>query len=153
MEPTRQILEKYNRIAAQLGRPIVKKFSDRKTAERRLAAIEAELPPVQTPVAEKRVRKPVFRFTPQAAAVRKRSNTSLRARCEDLLSRPDGAVFTEIEALVEEFDRERNKPSVNVKRRAYELVRIMHYQFGHGLDDRNGRLRLVTAQVRLPGVE
>lgn len=47
---TAQLLAEYNQIAAELGRPRVNRFSDRKTAERRLAAIRAERPPVEPPV-------------------------------------------------------------------------------------------------------
>lgn len=42
---TTELVARYNKAAATLGRKPVKKFADRKTAERRVAAIEAELAP------------------------------------------------------------------------------------------------------------
>lgn len=44
MTTAAQLLAAYNTAAAQLGEPLVKRFSDLKTAERRTAAILARLP-------------------------------------------------------------------------------------------------------------
>jgi hypothetical protein len=152
---TAQLVEQYNAAATELNKPLVKRFSDRKTAVRRTEEIRKELAEVlrklehKQPSAEgRKVRQPVFRFQHRVPEVNKRSTDSLRARCEELLS-GEGATFAEVETLVREFDAERKKPSKNVKQRAYGLIRIMHYQLGHGLDDRDGRIKLVRAQGRL----
>lgn len=44
MSTAAQLLAQYNAAAAQLGEPLVKRFSDLKTAQRRTAAILARLP-------------------------------------------------------------------------------------------------------------
>lgn len=152
-----QILKSYNDAAAILGKPAVKRFADRKSAERRLAAILKLLPKVAPAKAAKakadrKARAPRFKFTTQRPTVAPRGANTLRARCETLLQQPGGATFEDVEKLVKLFDKERNKESVNVKRRTYELIRIMHYQLGHGLDDSSGRITLKATTRKLPSV-
>lgn len=150
---TAELVALYNEAATELNKPLVKRFSDRKTALRRTEEIRKELARKVTPPAktERKVRQPVFRLGNREPAVTKRQSGTLREQCEALLS-GEGATFAEVEELVRRFDRERNKEPQNVQRRAYGLVRLMHYQLGHGLDDRDGKIKIITAQKRLEGV-
>lgn len=159
-----ELLALYNEAAALLEKTPVKRFSDRTTAQKRTLAILEELPvaapaPVATPKkavvkkaqGERRQRGMRFRFIPQEPATASRRPNTLRARCEELLLREGGATFDQVEALIKAFDEERNKTTVNLRRRTYELIRIMHYHLGHGLDDSTGTIRIVAKQARLPG--
>lgn len=47
----KELTNTYNAIAEQLGRPLVKSFKDKPTAEARLAALQAELTPPPMPLA------------------------------------------------------------------------------------------------------
>lgn len=66
----------------------------------------------------------------------------LRQRAVDMLLK--GATFKQVEELVEAFDKDRKVTSKNVERRAYELVRLIHYYLGYGLkqkaDEQKGDL-------------
>lgn len=141
----------YNVAATALGEKEVKKFSDKKSAIRRTTAIHeklaASLPSADEPkevadepkkVVERRKRQKRFFFKPDAEIRRPSSKTgnTLRDRCVNMLA--GGAFFKQVEDLCADFDKERGKEPANLERRAYELVRIMHYDFGFGLlqDDR-----------------
>lgn len=54
---TSEILAHYNEMAESLGLPTVKKFQDRKTAERRYAALLAKFEEAQAEVKPKKARK------------------------------------------------------------------------------------------------
>jgi len=56
---------------------------------------------------------------------------SLRGDCVVLLT--GGGTIKQVEGLVRKFDVKRNKKSDTVERRAYELIRIMNFQLGHGV--------------------
>ena len=108
------------------------------------------------PKAARKTRSMVFRFQPQDPSTGKRKAGTLRAQCEALMidaskDGGEGVTIEDIMKLCQEFDEARGKASVHLKRRAYELVRLMHYALGHGLDDRGGKIRIVTKQTRLPG--
>lgn len=149
-----QLLELHNAHA----KVPTKRFSNRATGLKRTwEAVQEQVklawatPAPETP-AEKKTREMRFRFMAQEPATRKAKGDTLRARCELLLSRPDGATFEDVERLVMQFDAERNKETVHLRRRTYELIRLMHYALGHGLDDRTGKIKLVEKQKRLHGV-
>lgn len=68
---------------------------------------------------------------------------TLRYQAAELLK--SGATFEQIEALVRNFDDEREKTSETVSRRAYEVVRLLHTFIGYGLrEDDKGVITLVT---------
>lgn len=164
-----ELLALYNEVAVLLKKTSVKRFSDRTTAQKRTLAILEELPqpevkghPEQLPPVKKAVvtkadgsarrqRGMRFRFTMQEPATASRRPNTLRARCEELLLREGGATFEQVETLIKEFDQERGKDTVNLRRRTYELIRIMHYHLGHGLDDSTGTIRILAKQGRLQG--
>lgn len=77
-----------------------------------------------------------------------RNMDTLRGQCVTLLK--EGATFKEVEELVVRFDQDRNKKPEHVERRAYELVRIMHYYVGYGIshDMETGIIKL---HKRAPG--
>lgn len=160
----KELVALYNETAAQVGANPVNKFSDKKTAVRRtqnlLALIPVDAPKadveaqeeVPAPVepeapaaapAEKKVRQMVFRFKP-AKEQRAFNKASLRGRAVDALL--NGASFAEMQALVEEFDADRKKVPHNVERRAYELVRIVHYYLGYGLKEEGGKIYAYTGE-------
>lgn len=71
-----------------------------------------------------------------------RDGDTLRGRCVELLLK--GATFDKVERLVEQFDADKGRQSKHVTRRAYELVRIMHYYLGYGIrhDQETGEIKL-----------
>lgn len=74
-----------------------------------------------------------------------RDSETLRGQCVDLLK--GGAKFDKVEALVERFDASKGRPSKFVERRAYELVRIMHYYLGYGISHKDGEIKLHTREA------
>lgn len=89
-----------------------------------------------------------FSFKPLSSAKPpKGSPTSLRAMCFHLMSK--GCKFQDVVTLIRDFDAGRGKGNANtIDRRAYELVRIMHYTLGYGIahDETTGDLKLYTKQ-------
>jgi len=71
-----------------------------------------------------------------------RDGDTLRGRAVELLL--NGATFDKVERLVEQFDADKGRQSKHVTRRAYELVRIMHYYLGYGIrhDQETGEIKL-----------
>lgn len=147
-----ELVGQYNEAAERLGENKIKKFSDRKSAIRRTEAIVARLP-------KKRKRKPrgmrfVFKPETEIRACTGSAKTSgsdkrtLRQRCVTLLIKESGATFKQVEALVEKFDRDRGREPQSVERRAYELVRIMHYYLGYGIRELEGkRIQIYTNET------
>ncbi len=141
----------------------VKKFTDKKTALRRVAVTlsdyqamvdgeasdegeAAPTPAKATPAApkvkkERKLRGMRFVFKPEdtirecKGSLKTNSGDSrtLRKRAVDTLTKGKGATFVEMQALVAAFDKERKTPTVNLERRTYELIRLMHYYLGYGL--------------------
>lgn len=168
-----QLVDLYNAKADVLGEKQVKRFSDRKTAVRRVEAIvdrkpeKAQPQPRSNPEVPDEVEQeaagefPIGEMAEAAKVEPKKSRmrfvfplhdpkaikdikgkTSLRAQARELLL--GGATFAQVEQLVERFDKERGKDSENVERRAYELVRIMHYYLGYGVshDQETGEIKI-----------
>ncbi len=156
-------VELYNLLADNLGGKGVTKFKDKVTATKRInAALDAwnELPDGSTspapepvkPAKKKTERKKrglrfMFPFNGKDSIRSIRSSGTLRGQCVALLT--GGATFAKVEALVEQFDADRGKVSKHVLRRAYELVRIMHYYVGYGVDhdQATGLIKLHTRPV------
>lgn len=145
----------YNSAANEIGEKTVKKFSDKKSAVRRAIAITERLTAVLEERAKEVVPAPAkparrfrtkrFVFKPDADIRPVKGNGSLREQCIDLLK--VGAKFEDVEGLVAKFDQDRGKETVNLERRAYELVRIMHYYFGFGIRhdvDGDGTIQIYT---------
>jgi hypothetical protein len=89
---------------------------------------------------EKKVRGPHqkhFVFKP-LDEIRAPKDTTLRGRAVQLLKK--GATLEQVQDLVREFDKDRKKTEKNVDRRAYELVRLVHYYLGYGLKQENGKI-------------
>ena len=153
-----ELATKYNKAATTLGTRTVKKFADRKTAIRRTEEILIKLkdhsaPPKKgkkgkTTKAERKKRgmRFVFPFNGQDDLRSSLNTKTLRGQCVDLLR--GGAKFSKVEALVEKYDRSKGRKSHDVERRAYELVRIMHYYLGYGINhDTDGTIKLHTRPV------
>lgn len=141
-----QLADKYNEAAKMLGVESIKRFRDKQTAVRCTAEILAKIERTIKPRAKRGMRF-VFPFHGSEHLRSMRDLKTLRGRCVPLLK--IGAAFSEIEALVEAFDQDRGRPSKNVERRAYELVRIMHYYLGYGIDHDpvTGVIKLHTREV------
>jgi len=147
----------HNEAADALGEKSVNRFSDKESAMRRTLAMFAKAvaagkatpdAPVKVEKAPKvkAVRQMHFTFPVDAAGIKPvKQDGSLRASCVNLLI-GDGATLAEVVKLVEAFDARRGKAVGNVERRAYELVRIMHYYLGYGMkhNAETGKIRLVT---------
>lgn len=166
-------IELHNLLVSNIGAgKEVRKFSDRKTGAKRVIdklvrygeLVEAEeagddepeqAAPKKKAKAEKkddgerkkRGMRFVFPFNGQEHLRTLRNTDTLRGKCVDLLK--SGATFKQVEDLVVEFDKERGKPSEHVERRAYELVRLMHYYLGYGIehDQATGVIKLHTRPV------
>ena len=74
------------------------------------------------------------------------NDESLRGQCVTMLKK--GAKFADVEQLVVDFDKEHKRKPKHVERRAYELVRIMHYYLGWGVghDPKTGVIKLHTRE-------
>jgi len=129
----------------------VKRFADKTSAIRRTkAAVEAlsskpakatvvETETAPAPAKVKKVRKMHFEFKPDNDGIRTvKSPESLRGRAVTLLAKDKdgngGATLGQVKSLIEKFDLKRGKGNAEtIDRRAYELVRIMHYYLGYGI--------------------
>lgn len=154
---TSQLAEQYNVSAAILGRRAVKRFADKSSALRRTKEImQAAKHIKRKPGGKRKLRGMRFVFPFDGAenirecrgsltSSKSGDERTLRQRCVDLLKR--GSTFDKIERLVVDFDKDRGKKSEHVERRAYELVRLMHYYLGYGLrQDDKGRIFLVSSR-------
>lgn len=130
------ILDRYNTLAAQCGKPAVKRFSDRPTALKRLEALEAfartlvPAPEAKPAKSERKRRQPVFSY-PAAPTQKAVKLDSLRGQALALLTR--GATFAKVMELCAEFDGTRGKDAYRLEPRAYGLVRLLHTWAGYGL--------------------
>jgi hypothetical protein len=147
--PLSALVTHYNAMAVALGKPTVKRFADREAAERRLAALQAEYNEAkpETPKTMLPFRDREIPGNPEKMGKHPAPN-SLAGRCLVLLSRPEGGSLQEVEALVEEFDKERGKPLVNIRRRAHDLVDLMHRRRGFVLRYKEGRAYIILPEVR-----
>lgn len=144
-----QMAERYNASAELLGKPVVKKFSDRPTGIKRLEVlfqeIEALAPKIvqeakvvtkvvkEAKVAKeegRRKRQKVFCYPP-LESLKAIVPNSLRAQGRDMLVK--GATLRQIEDLIFDFDRARGKPTTRAPERAYGLVRLLHTYVGYAL--------------------
>ena len=155
--PLSALVTHYNAMAVALGKPTVKRFADREAAERHLAALQAEYdeankakpepkapkePKVMLPFRDREIPGNPEKMGKHPAP------HSLAGRCLVLLSRPEGGSLQEVEALVEEFDKERGKPLVNIRRRAHDLVDLMHRRRGFALRYKEGRAYITLPEAR-----
>lgn len=135
---TSELVSSYNEAAVTLKERTIKRFADRKTAVRRTTEIVNRLPKE----AKKTARRPRgmrFVFKPEreirecksSARATTGDKRTLRQRAVGLLLQ--GATFSEVEDMVMKFDRDRGVPTKNLERRAYELIRLVHYYLGYGL--------------------
>lgn len=99
------------------------------------AKAKAEKPAKKAAATERKVRQKHFVFKP-LDEIRVPKADTLRGRAVALLK--GGATLEEIEKLVKTFDKDRKKDQKNVERRAYELVRLIHYYLGYGLKQEDG---------------
>lgn len=134
-----ELAKMYNELAKKADKPEVKKFSDKKSAVRRVKALANDVKPAKASTPRK-PRGMRFVFRPEATirdtkgTIKSKSDDTrtLRTRAVALLT-GKGATFKAVEATVEKFDQDRGKKSVNIERRAYELIRLVHYYLGYGL--------------------
>lgn len=138
---TAELVERYNKAAATLGRKAVKKFADRKTAERRVAAIEAEMRPAANTAVE-----------------RDNIGNSARGLTFNLPGRPakdrveprEGSMRAAMLALLEahksglEFEEIHQQIGFANRRSTYDALRLLNRVNGYGLagTDANVKLKL-----------
>jgi hypothetical protein len=137
----KDMVTEYNSLASLLGTAFVKKFSDKPTAQKRLKVMRDKAKATK-PKAERKKREMrfVFPFHGQDQLRKIQSMDSLRGTVYAALS-PTGATFAEVVKLVEAFDKRRGHGPGHVERRAYEVVRLLHYYVGYGLkQDDEGRI-------------
>lgn len=142
-----ELRDHYNGLAKQAGVPTISKFRDKATGQRRCQELEKQVKPKKKGERKKRGMRFVFPFNGREHLRSVRDEESLRGMCVDLLTA--GATFDEVEKLVVEFDKRRKRDPQHIERRAYELVRIMHYYLGYGIahDQSTGIIKLHTREV------
>jgi hypothetical protein len=149
---TQAIVEEANKLegfvawmkARTAGTPVAPKAEARKStpppAPAAKVAKAAKAPRVK---AAKKERRMSFQFKPLSKQKAPKGDGSLRTLCLAKLS--EGAKFDAVIKLVEKFDAGRGKGNAEtIERRAYELVRIMHYQLGYGIkhDETTGLIQV-----------
>lgn len=82
-----------------------------------------------------------FKFPPTSKVTPPRAGT-LRALVLELLSRDTGGTFAEVLEMVKTFDGQRGVEEKNVERRAYEVIRLLHYYNGYGLAHEGDQIRV-----------
>lgn len=155
----KELVNLYNAVAAELAVATkvlanftpINRFVDRATGVSRLWKLLQTYnqynlaPPEVEEVKSVQIKKPkkevfkklrIRRFTlkpTEKPRILKDANT-LRGRCATLLLA--GGNFEDVKSLVRQFNEERAKPASEekVERRAYELVRIMHYYLNYGIN-------------------
>jgi hypothetical protein len=139
-EQSARLLELYNEAAKALGRPLVKRFADRKTALKRVKAILAELP--GKPLGGRGMD---FNLPLKKPVKTLRQGTKRQAIFDALKK---GATFEEVEAIVKKHDREKPPRSERTpeKLRAftYEAIRLLHHYCGYGLEQRDGKIYVIA---------
>lgn len=101
--------------------------------------------PAEKSAKAKKERRMSFVFKPMKVQKAPKGVGSLRAICLQRLL--EGARFDTVVRLVEKFDSGRGKGNgETIERRAYELVRIMHYQLGYGVshDETTGMIKVYS---------
>ena len=147
-----ECLNLYNRVAAITGQRQLATFRDKQTAvdrtwnvlkgltqrpsevkpkeevtERRDNVVSLKVPPARN------VRKRYFKFPLSNEGVKTAKAGSLRGRVVVLLKQ-GGKTFNDVLAEIKRFDADRGVAPHNDERRAYEVIRIIHYQLGYGID-------------------
>jgi hypothetical protein len=167
----RELVDLYNEVVVELNAlgsvfPSVSRFVDRPTGVLRVWKLLQEYDKREKPASTfveqvkapeaKKAKKEVFkkvrmrRFTlkPTEKVRSLKDPNTLRGRCAALLKA--GGNFEDVKSLVRQFNDERNKPApeIKVERRAYELVRIMHYYLNYGInhDIQTGLIKLYEKQ-------
>jgi len=143
-----ELLKTYNKIAKENGETTVNKFSDKKSAVRRVWAMlqkhgKATKKTAKEP-SERRVRVKRFNYVavgqPKASREDSDENPVLRNMLLKGLLSKDGLSFNQAVGVVNEFDARRRKlkkPIRNngktVETRAYEGLRLIHYYLNYSL--------------------
>ncbi len=167
----KDLVDTYNGLMEQTGGKAIKKFKDKATAVKRVWAAATKVAEAEAPDAgddetevpgasepkkakakaetpkERKAREKHFVFPFDEELYKQRGTPrkdSLRDKALRKLNRKTGASLTEIETLVNEFDAGRGKAPFNVERRAYELVRLVHYYMGYGLSQDGNRIHAHT---------
>lgn len=149
-----ELVDLYNQIQASKDGTEITKFSDKQTGIKRVTEALRMLANKDTTMEDdiktsetKKVgkgREKHFNF-PVGPEIKESRGDTLRTRVRDLLQSSGGATFDEVIAVVKKFDDDRNIAQKNVDRRAYEVVRILHYVLGYGLtQNSDGKIFLVS---------
>ena len=127
--------------------------ADPKPKAKAKAAPKAKAKAAPKPKAEKtaamrRGMRFVFPYHGDASLSSIQREDSLRGRAIAKL-KGDGATYEDIVGVVKQFDADRGHGPGNVERRAYELIRLLHYYVGYGLrQDENGTIHLHTDEPK-----
>ena len=143
-----ELLNTYNKIAKEHGETIVKKFSDKKSAVRRVWSMlqkhgKATKKSAKEP-SERRVRVKRFNYVavgqPKPSREDTDDNPVLRNMLLQRLLKPEGLTFNQAVGVVQDFDARRKKlkkPIRNngktIETRAYEGLRLIHYYLNYSL--------------------
>ena len=155
---TKELVETYNKLAAKNKKPAVQKFSDRKTAIRRVAALMSETPapvvketpaPVVKEKPERKIRNFRFVFPAEDTIKNVRTGTNRHKLIEVLQTKNSegkvvGATFDELMAAT--WGQNKNMSPEIQRKTTYEGLRLLHYWVGYGMrQDEQGRITLFTA--------
>lgn len=156
-----ELRDLYNKVRSATipGSNAINKFSSKQDGVRRTWQIlgeyqakadagELETPKVEKPKSDKPRGKRRMHFVypyhgdEKLKAIKDPEN-SLRGRAAAKLK--DGAHFAEIVQVVKDFDRDRGHGPGHEERRAYEVIRLLHYYVGYGLkQDDDGKIYIHT---------
>ena len=132
-----QLVAEFNTYAEAAGLPKTKRFGDKKSGRKRVLAAMAKAGVIPPSVDDNHQKRQIlFRYPPNgvhngAPAIPEEG--TLRYRVQIALMA--GETMEGIERIVEAFDVMRGVPSVNVKKRAYLVVRAQHFDYGWGLKE------------------
>ncbi len=146
-----ELLDLHNRLAALTEGVEVSTFVDDRTAQEiTWALLSGDGPPEPLPKgtsrskvddefeaakptkpAPKTSRKKLFKF-PAEKEIRPPKAGTLRGEVLEALRR--GVTYNDVIVIVKEFDARRGVDVKNADRRAYEVIRLLHYYCGYGMD-------------------
>lgn len=140
-----ELTDLHNRVASLTGGIEAIKFSDEISAQTLTWAMlsgdesprqitRPTLPPIpweKVTAAPKASRKKIFKF-PAEKDIKPPKAGTLRHDVLEAMRR--GVTYNDVINLVREFDARRGLDEKNTDRRAYEVIRLLHYYCGYGMD-------------------
>ena len=146
---TKEMLEIYNNVAADLEEPAREKFVGKPQARKQTLAILGRFRDSKRKTSRVggesagKAMSFIYPYKGDEFLKKLRDKDSLRGQIHGMLEK--GATFVECVERVKKFDKARGGEHVNEERRAYEAIRLLHFYVGYGLkQDEKGRIFVHT---------